>query len=186
MGGYYDAPPPNLPLGAKNFEIFFHQKFDQVKKIVFAFYSKFCLWTVSEIQPPIVRRHETDTRKSLQKTRNANISGTAGKILILKKVLRNNPTFRNFLWKNIGGLLWRPTTQPPPRGEKFWNFFSPNFRSHQKNSFAFYSKIVSSMVPELCSTTTNWQDYDNRKSLQKLVRPITFEWLYKFWFRQKF
>ena len=60
---------------------------------------------VSEIQSPIVRRHETDTRKSLQKTRNANISGTAGKILILKKVLRNNPPFRNFLANKKGGLL---------------------------------------------------------------------------------
>ena len=154
IGGLLWRPPTPLPLGAKNFEIFFHPTLDLIKKIFFAFYSIFCLWTVSVLQPLTTRRQHSDNRKSLKKTCDANNFGTAAKILILKKVLRNNPTFRNFLWKNIGGLLWRPPTPHPPRDKKFWNFFSPNFRSHQKIFFAFYSKIVSSMVPELCSTTT--------------------------------
>ena len=88
----------------------------------------------------------------------------AAKILILKKVLRNNPTFRNFLWKNIGGLLWWPPTPPPPRGQKFWNYFSSNFRSNEKNNFChlrqilFVNGFIATAADDL--PTRSWQDPD--------------------------
>ena len=99
------------------------------------------MWGATNQPNPTCRQH-SDNRKSLKKTCDANNFGTAAKILILKKVLRNNPTFRNFLWKNIGGLLWWPPTPPPPGGKKFWNFFSPNIRSNKKNSFCLLWHIL--------------------------------------------
>ena len=94
------------------------------------------MWGATNQPNPTCRQH-SDNRKSLKKTCDANNFGTAAKILILKKVLRNNPTFRNFLWKNIGGLLWWPPT-PLPLGAKNFEIeieFSPNIGSNKKNSF---------------------------------------------------
>ena len=92
------------------------------------------------LQPLTTRRQHSDNRKSLKKTCDANNFGMAAKILILIKVLRNNPTFHIFLLKNIGGYYDDPP--PPPRGQKIVKFFSPNIRSNKKNSFCLLWHIL--------------------------------------------
>ena len=92
--------------------------------------------------------------------------------MILTKVLRNNPTFRNFLSNNIGGLLWWPPTLPPPGGQKILNFFSPNFRSHQKNMFCLLQQNpIINGFSGMCDDnkmTRFWQDQKFAKNLGML------------------
>ena len=144
-------PPP--PRG-KKFWNFFHQTLDLIKKTCFVFYSKIISSTVWAVCVMTTEWQDLCKIFLLSFYCEANNFWTAELILILTKVLRNNPTFRNFLWKNIGGLLWRPPTPLPLGAKNFEIFFHPTLDLIKKIFFAFYSKIVSSMVPELCSTTT--------------------------------
>ena len=120
------------------------------------------MWGATNQPNPTCRQH-SDNRKSLKKTCDANNFGMAAKILILKKVLRNNPTFRNFLWKNIGGLLWWPPTPPPPGGKKFWNFFHPTLDQIKKIVFAFYSIFCFALLlPQILVNFQNQGQIWNR------------------------
>ena len=147
------------------------------------------MWGATNQPNPTCRQH-SDNRKSLKKTCDANNFGTAAKILILKKVLRNNPTFRNFLWKNIRGLLWWPPTPPPPRGKKFWNFFSSSILHPKINTFLLLRKFSISyglnFTVNDCSTIVQrLQKYFNDWSL-KIKIAVILERLHNFEFRQKF
>ena len=151
-------PPP--PRG-KKFWNFFHQTLDLLKKTCFAFYSKIISSMVWAVCMMTTEWQDLCKIFLLSFYCEANNFWTAALILIPTKVLRNNPTFRNFLWKNIGGLLWWPPTPPPPGGKKFWNFFSPNIRSNKKNSFCLLQYILFmngfSATAADDSPTTFWQ-----------------------------